>query len=405
MKMKTMVLMMVAVACGLVAMVGVQQALSNRDGMGDIEKAKVLVAIAEVQTGFPLDDSNVALKSMPVEAIPEGAVFTLEEYEQRAPKIRLYPGQVVLKAQLGEKGEYGAAMEIPKGMQVATLSVNATMTHSGLLKPGDRVDILVTYQGSKVNVGTVYRSKVVLQAVQIWATDNVRMGNDRPDTEIIAKNVSVLVYPWQARLLKLAESKGQLHMTLRSRYDTAPESEMELLEESALEERISALFEDREDKPTNIPFSATAKPEPVEAPTKFQDFVLNQQSTPEPTPVAIKKTWKIEIYHGEDKRVQEVEVPESPEEAAVRKAKSHTQANGSINVLNVVGQLFGGQRGAKANGTKPGAGHATDAAVSPGTRPEDRAPAGESDETDGLRTTGRGGPGQTTSKDTAVQKR
>ena len=44
-------------------------------------------------------------------------------------------------AKLNEKGVFGGSSEIPKGMRVATVPVTVTETHSGLILPGDRVDV------------------------------------------------------------------------------------------------------------------------------------------------------------------------------------------------------------------------------------------------------------------------
>jgi pilus assembly protein CpaB len=114
-----------------------------------------------------------------------------------------------------------ASYEIPKGMRVVTVSVNLTKTHSGLITPGDRVDVLVTYKARTAEDGLVTRTKAVLEYIQIFATDSLRRGGESSEGgEIKAKNISVLVSPDQANLLMLAESKGQLTLALRSKNDT-----------------------------------------------------------------------------------------------------------------------------------------------------------------------------------------
>ena len=64
MRPKTLALLAVAAICGLVAMMGVQQVLSNQGGV-KTESGQVLVAKAEIQPGQPLDDTNVEFKNFP----------------------------------------------------------------------------------------------------------------------------------------------------------------------------------------------------------------------------------------------------------------------------------------------------------------------------------------------------
>ena len=83
MKMKSLVLLAMAIGCGLVAMLGVQQVLSG-DKKPPAETGKVLVAITNIMPGQPLDDSNVAFKAWDKNDIPQGAVTTHEEYQERS---------------------------------------------------------------------------------------------------------------------------------------------------------------------------------------------------------------------------------------------------------------------------------------------------------------------------------
>src|SRR5690606_991167 len=105
----------------------------------------VLVARQEIEAGVKLDMAQVSFEELPREAVPAGAVTEASQFEDRALKSRAYPGDVILQAKLGEKGQYGASTSIPEGLRVVTVPVNMTTVHSGMIRPGDRVDVLVTY--------------------------------------------------------------------------------------------------------------------------------------------------------------------------------------------------------------------------------------------------------------------
>lgn len=301
MKMKSLILLTVASGCGLVAMLGVQHVLSGDRGE-KIERVRVLVARAEIDPGVPLDKENVVFRDVPVDTVPLNPVTKPEEFEERALKTRAFGNQVICLSQLGEKGEFGATINIPDGMRIATIPVNATMTHSGLMKPGDRVDVGVTYKVQVPKIGTQNRTKTILEFIEVWATDSVRVGVEESTKDSNAKagvkNVSLLVTPNQASLLMLAKSKGELHLTLRSKNDLAKNGSRNL--DDASLESMQALFDENPER--------TAEPKPAEPKVGFNEFLNQPEADKDKT--TSKPTWKITIFNGDKKVVEEVELPE-----------------------------------------------------------------------------------------------
>src|SRR5579864_55169 len=180
MKMKSLVLLAMAVGCGLVAMLGVQQVLSG-DRKPAEETGKVLVSVTNIMPGQPLDETNVAFKEWPKKDIPPGVVTTHDQYTERSLRVSAVPNEPIMIAKLNEKGVFGGSSEIPKGMRVATVPVNVTKTHSGLILPGDRVDVVVTYITHNLTpgqmnsqVGEIRKAKTILQYIEVFATDNIR---------------------------------------------------------------------------------------------------------------------------------------------------------------------------------------------------------------------------------------
>jgi len=279
MKFKSVLLLAVAIGCGLVAMLGVQQVLSKDPVVKD-DTGPVLVAAINISPGTPLSEINVTFKETPKSAIPPGAVTRIEEYEDRALRSSAVTGEFIMLAKLGEKGEYGASSDIPEGMGLATVPVNATKTHSGLLQPGDRVDIMVSYKGRDLK-GT----ETILEYIEVFATDNMReAGGD--GAEVNAKNVTFLVTPEHAKILYTAETQGTLALLLRSKTPglaaSIPKSR---LSDSGAQESDGDLRSFLEDED-----------EPVE-----EVQVVKVPSKP---------MWQMTIYAGDKSEVQEFEIEE-----------------------------------------------------------------------------------------------
>jgi pilus assembly protein CpaB len=318
MKMKSLVLLAMAIGCGLVAMLGVQQVLSG-DKKPPTEMGKVLVAITTIMPGQPLDDSNVAFKEWDKKDIPLGAVTNHEEYQERSLRVSATPNEPIMVAKLNEKGVFGGSSEIPKGMRVATVPVTATKTHSGLILPGDRVDVVVTYTMShhapnQLNSqnGEIRKAKTILQYIEVFATDNVRQSAvpNGDAKEVVAKNISLVVTPDQYVLLMLAESKGQISLALRHRGDNT-ESQASEVDETAFEHLKVTRGQKKDD----------GKGDPLDdEPVKVAEVPKKPEVKPEP--VKEKPSWTLKVFEGDKLREEQVELPEDPDAAAKAGAKA-----------------------------------------------------------------------------------
>jgi len=315
MKLKSVMLMAVALGCGLVAMLGVQQALSGNKGDGaDGNQSQVLVAAAEIVPGSRLTDENATFKAWPKDSIPQGAVTKPEDYEQRALKVRTYPGEIIMKAKLGKKGEFGAASDIPEGQRVISVAVDPTMTSSGMMWPGMRVDVFVTYQSVDRRIGTEIAT--VLEDVTVFAVDNTRDVAEQEPSEIKAKTISLLVTPEEAMRLKRAENMGKLHVAMRGQDD-------------ATHVNTALRFDD-----VNRPFQHLNEQSEDEGEGEqgVQTF-LDQQTGEQPVADAEtvepeRPMWKIHIFANGEERIEEVALPESHDPAAQAVSVSAVVANG-----------------------------------------------------------------------------
>lgn len=233
MKNATMIPLVVAGGCGLVAMLGVKQYLANKDGENEVAMATVLIAAAEIEFGSPLTELNTRLSSVPAATCPEDAIVDMKQVKDKALKISRSPGDMIRLSQLAE-GQ-GKTVRIPDGMKVATIPVDATTNHSGILQPGNRIDLLLTYS-VKENGGRDKIEKVapLLQYIEVFAVENQVFGSEGTgDENTKARNISLLVTDEQAMKLTLARRKGDISTMLRSNSDKG-EIDLAVLSEESL---------------------------------------------------------------------------------------------------------------------------------------------------------------------------
>lgn len=214
MKNQSLILLMVAVGCGLVAMLGVRQVINSKP-VEEVETIPVLSATADIQPGVPLDDSNTKLIATPITSVPENAVTSLQEIDQRYLKVSVVAGDWILKTKLTEKGQRGVEAILPPGMGIVTIPVDATTSHSGMLQPGNRIDLLLTFDDSKDGRRS-QKTMTVLEFVEVLAVDNRVYGADQGG-EGQAKNITLLVTPEQGKAVTLAGKIGTLSTMMVSR--------------------------------------------------------------------------------------------------------------------------------------------------------------------------------------------
>ena len=92
MRPKSMVLILIALGCGLIASIGISQVVERRNdqGAGTLETAEIFVASVDVPIGDSLSAQMVRLEEWPKDKIPNGAIGTFEDLEGRRPKQPLF---------------------------------------------------------------------------------------------------------------------------------------------------------------------------------------------------------------------------------------------------------------------------------------------------------------------------
>jgi len=224
MRAKNMMLFVIALGCGLVASIGVSQYMERASGEGksEIETAKIFVAVTDINIGEKLDAQNVKLEEWPKNRVPEGAIFELSKLSEQYPRTRLYAGEPIMEAKLMDSTVRGSeSITIPKGYRVVSVPVTVDTAVSGLLQPGDRVDLLVFFRKNQEIPETGTRT--LLRDVNVFGVDGTTdRGIDADGQARNLRTVSLLVTPKQAETVMLGKELGTLFLSLR-RPDDATE--------------------------------------------------------------------------------------------------------------------------------------------------------------------------------------
>jgi len=239
MRPKSLLLLALALGCGLVASIGISQVLDrNALPQGKLETVPIYVALHNINLGDPINAKMLSLQEWPKDKVPRGAISKLEDLEGRRPRTAIFEGEPILEAKLLAPGEVADPIrQIKKGMRLKTIAVDAQKSAAGLLGPGDRVDVqLFVKKDQRTGVNTA-KSKIILQNIRVFAVDQtVQRSPDGSEERTIAKTVSLMLTPEQASKLSLAEKIGEISLIPRNPDDEAPADWTEYTVEDLLAE-------------------------------------------------------------------------------------------------------------------------------------------------------------------------
>lgn len=230
MRSKSIILLALALGCGMVAAIGVSQLIeANKRPAEDNDKQPIFVAMVDIKPNEELNAQNLKLVEYAKDSVPQGAMTKLEEVEGKRSRTTLYAGEPILQSKLlGASEALGAAKDIPPGYRVAHVKIDSITGSSNLILPGDRVDVLLFRQPTNANPSAT-AAKTVLQDVKVFAVDThteteyTRTKNEQGGEPITAKTIALLVTPKQALILHAAsEIAGAMRLVLRNPEDDTP---------------------------------------------------------------------------------------------------------------------------------------------------------------------------------------
>jgi len=227
MRSKSILLLTLALGCGLVASIGISQVMDRTKASAPAtgETEPIFIALADIDAYKPITPQHVKLEEWPKGKIPAGAVRKLEDVENKRSRTKLYAGEPILTGKLMGLGENETpAGKIPEGYRVVSVRVDAVTGASSLILPGDRVDVLVYFRRDPGNNINETITKTILQDVQIFAVDTETKTEREPGEDkapMAAKTVSLLVTPDQAERITTATESGTIRLVMRSPGDDA----------------------------------------------------------------------------------------------------------------------------------------------------------------------------------------
>jgi pilus assembly protein CpaB len=189
----------------------------------------ILVVRSEMQAGDILTLGHIAQRNVPVKFTPSQALTgaDLEMLVGQRLVTAMKPGDPILKQSVEHPGYRPFSAELEQGRRAITFPVDEVNSFSGLLSPGDVIDLLYSIE-TRQRSGQAAKHTVrpILQQVMVLATGTTTRKQKIRDAAGVEQEVdqefatvTLHVAPEEAQRIILAERTGTLTAMLRNPND------------------------------------------------------------------------------------------------------------------------------------------------------------------------------------------
>jgi pilus assembly protein CpaB len=143
--------LVVAAVAGAVAFIALSRATADRADRADLiaPEQQVVIAAQEVAVRDFLTADDVEVIDMPVDVVPDGALTDVDQVIGKISLVALYPGEVVLDQRLLDPNvttnSGRMALVVAEDEVLMAFPAGDLLSRLGILKAGDRVDFLFSY--------------------------------------------------------------------------------------------------------------------------------------------------------------------------------------------------------------------------------------------------------------------
>lgn len=191
---------------------------------------RVLVAARDLELGSRIAPGDLAWRDWPDAGVSPQFITDRvdpEAIESNAGSIvrdAIAEGEPIVSRKLIAAGDAGfmAAMLEP-GRRAVSTEINAETAAGGFILPGDRVDVIVSFQAEGGGGERAQMSRTILENVRVLAVDQTASRGEDEQVKVGATATLELTSA-EAELMALAQAMGDITLALRALADASPET-------------------------------------------------------------------------------------------------------------------------------------------------------------------------------------
>jgi Flp pilus assembly protein CpaB len=208
MKSKTLVLLVVAGVCGLVASYMTSRFLASQN-----EKVTVWVTKQRLPAWSSIKgtDDQFEEQERPRNEVPRNTVTSLDSVRDNLLTKTLDKGEILVSDVCQERKNGGIEVNIQPGKRAVGVRTTQEAVAGGFVMPNSHVDVIHTARGGDKDV----KGRTLLQNIHVLAVDLL---DKRPEDRSghVPATVTLEVFPEEAELLAAAQTSGTITFSLRA---------------------------------------------------------------------------------------------------------------------------------------------------------------------------------------------
>jgi len=223
-KYKPIIMLSLAVAIALVTSFTTYNWLQKKASAQEVETVEtdmVAVAVSDFSWGTVLTKEMIRLEPFLKESLPVGKYFS--DFSRIVGRVVVSPvqaGEPVFESRLAPQSvtRGGVSALLKSNRRAMAVKVNKVIGVSGFIKPGHKVDVLVTL--TKTGEKNVAVTKMVLEDILVLAAGTEMEKKSKDGKTMVVDVITLEVDPEEAEKLALATAEGKIQLALRGYTDT-----------------------------------------------------------------------------------------------------------------------------------------------------------------------------------------
>ena len=217
MRRSSIIMLIAAVALGLVAVLFARTFLGGgaetASTTATVRTVPTVVAAADITFGEKITPEKVKVVDWPAGNLPQGSFQRIEDLTMGVGRTAMRPigaNEILTDKSLATgANRLSTAQLLNPQMRAVSVPVSEVSGVSGLIFPGDRVDVFMTRTPEEA----LPYAELLAQGARVLAVGvDMNVGKDKPE---IVKSATLEVTPLQAQKIALAMTVGQLNLALR----------------------------------------------------------------------------------------------------------------------------------------------------------------------------------------------
>ena len=181
----------------------------------EVTMTQVLVANQNIPARIPITAGMFRVETRSRDKIDPDVVTDPKSINGQLALIGMPAGSLLTASKIGTPADVGLSVRLKPGQRAISISVDRVKDVSGLIQPGDRVDVLA--QGPKIG-NAVQPAAAILRGILVLGMGvalETAGATPSPDTQNVA-TVTLAVTPKQADILMTADQNATIRLALRS---------------------------------------------------------------------------------------------------------------------------------------------------------------------------------------------